>query len=201
MRVILGAILSLAATGVALAADFPPNTYYNAPAPLASSWAGPYVGANVGYQWGSVSNNPTKPSGLAGGLEAGFNWQHGEFLYGLETDVELSGADDTFAPWQFSSPWFGTFRGRAGIAYGNVILFGTAGLAYGDLRADTANLTESHVSLGWAAGGGLEVKFNPQWSAKGEWLYLDLANSSYSLTGTTNGLATNLLRFGVNYHF
>lgn len=203
MKAILGAALSLAMTGAAVAADFPPSNYYTTPAPLsASSWAGPYLGATLGYEWGEVSNNPTRPSGVAGGLEAGFNWQHGNFVYGVETDINLSGADDTFAPWQFSNPWFGSLRGRAGVAFGNVLIFGTAGLAYGSLTADTsANLSESHSSFGWVAGGGAEFGFTPHWSAKAEWLYLDLADRGYSVTGTNNGLNANLLRFGVNYHF
>ena len=198
----LGTPLALTAVATAAsAADLAPN-YYTAPAPLASSWAGPYLGATAGYEWGTVSNNPTRPSGFAGGLEAGFNWQHGNFVYGAETDINLSGADDTFAPWQFSNPWFGTVRGRAGVAVGNVLIFGTAGLAYGSLTADTAaNLSERHTSLGWVAGGGAEVGFTPHWSAKAEWLYLDLADRSYSVTGASNGLTANLVRLGVNYHF
>jgi len=202
MRTILGAILLLALVGVAVAADFPSGNYYTAPAPLsASSWAGPYLGANLGYQWGSVSNNPTRPSGLAGGIEAGYNWQRGAFVFGGETDLELSAADATVAPWEFSSPWLGTLRGRAGVAFGNVLVFGTAGLAYGEIRADIFNLTESHTSIGWTAGGGVEVGFTPHWSAKAEWLYLDLAERGFSVTGVNNGLAANLLRLGVNYHF
>ncbi len=107
-------------------------------------------------------NNPTHPSGVAGGLEAGFNWQHGNFVYGAEADINLSGAEDTFAPWQFSNPWFGTVRGRAGVAINNVLIYGTAGLAYGGLTADTAgNLSESHSSFGWVAGGGAEDRLHP----------------------------------------
>jgi outer membrane immunogenic protein len=203
MRTVLGAALAVAMTGAAFAADFPASPYYTTPAPLSvNSWAGPYLGATLGYEWGDVTNNPTRPSGLAGGIEGGFNWQHGNFVYGAETDINLSGADDTFAPWQFSNPWFGTVRGRAGVAIGNVLLFGTAGLAYGSLTAETVgNLSETHTSLGWVGGAGVEVNFTPHWSAKAEWLYLDLADRSYSVTGTDNGLAANLLRLGVNYHF
>ena len=204
----LGAVLAVAmtaaTTGAARAADFPASPYYTAPAPLtaAYSWIGPYVGATLGYEWGTIDNNPTRPNGVAGGLEAGFNWQHGNFVYGAETDIQLSAADDTFAPWQFSNPWFGTVRGRAGVAIGNVLVFGTAGLAYGSLTANTAgNLSESHTSLGWVAGGGAEVGFTPHWSAKAEWLYLDLADRSFSVTGTNNGLTANLVRLGVNYRF
>jgi outer membrane immunogenic protein len=199
----LGAALSVAMGGLALGADLPASSYYTAPAPLnAYSWIGPYIGANLGYEWGEVSNNPTRPSGLAGGLQAGYNWQFGQFVAGAETDIQASGAEDTFAPWQFSNPWFGTVRGRAGVAIGNTLIFGTAGLSYGGLTVQTpGNLSQTRDSIGWAAGGGLEVGFTPHWSAKAEWLYLDLADRSYSLTSANNGLAANLLRLGLNYHF
>jgi outer membrane immunogenic protein len=203
MRTVLGTALVLAMGGVALAADLPAGNYYTAPAPLgAYSWAGPYLGATVGYEKGQVSNNPTQPSGVAGGIEGGYNWQFGQFVAGAETDIQASSASDTFAPWQFSNPWFGTLRGRAGVAIGNTLLFGTAGVAYGSLDVQTpGNLSESRTGFGWVAGAGLEVGFTPRWSAKAEWLYLDLADHSYSLTGTSNGLTANLLRLGVNYHF
>jgi outer membrane immunogenic protein len=95
MRSILGAAFSLAAAGIAAAADFPANNYYTAPAPLsAGSWVGPYLGANVGYELATVDNNPTKPSGIAGGIEAGYNWQRGQFVFGGEADFQLSGAVD-----------------------------------------------------------------------------------------------------------
>jgi outer membrane immunogenic protein len=202
-RTLLGTAFSLAMASAALAADFPPSTYYTAPASYSAySWAGPYIGGVLGYEWGTVSNNPTRPTGLEGGVEAGFNWQHGNFVYGAETDIDISGASDTLAPWQFSNPWFGTLRGRAGVAVGNVLIFGTAGLSYGELTATTpGNLSESHASFGWVAGAGAEVGFTPHWSAKAEWLYLDLSDRAYSVTGTNNGLAANLLRLGVNYHF
>lgn len=196
MRSILVAAILLAMTGMAAAAD------YYAPSPLGPySWIGPYVGANAGYQSGWVSNSPIQPSGIAGGVEAGYNWQRGQFVFGAETDIELSGADATAAPFQFFSPWFGTVRGRGGVTFGNVLVFGTAGLSYGDLRADSAGLTESHASVGWVAGAGVEVGFSQRWSAKAEWLYLDLADRSFALTGTNNGLTANLLRFGVDYRF
>jgi len=66
--------------------------------------AGPYVGATLGYEWGSIENNPARPNGVAGGFEAGFNWQNGNFIYGGEADISFSAANDTFARWQFSNP-------------------------------------------------------------------------------------------------
>jgi len=206
MKTILGAavvVATLSAATAALAADLPAGPYYTAPAPLsASSWAGPYLGASLGYEWGTVDNNPTRPSGIEGGIQAGYNWQIGQFVAGIETDISVSGASDTFAPWQFSNPWFGTTRGRVGAAFGNVLVYGTAGVAYGSLTATTpGNLSETHTSLGWTAGIGAEVGFMPHWSAKAEWLYLDLADRLFSVTGSNNRLTANLIRLGVNYHF
>src|SRR5712691_4248755 len=75
------------ASGAATAADLPrgPAPYY-APAPAAIyNWGGIYAGANAGYEWGKVTNNKTEPSGFEGGLQAGFNWQNGQFVFGAET--------------------------------------------------------------------------------------------------------------------
>lgn len=187
---------------VAAAAELAPN-YHGKPIPyFAIGWAGPYVGAILGYEWGRVDNNPAHPNGVAGGFEAGYNWQTGNFIFGGETDISFSAANDTFAPWQFSNPWFGTARGRIGIAVNNVLLFGTAGLAYGELTGTSSgNLSESHTSVGWVVGLGAEVSFAQRWSAKAEWLYFDLDDRHFSVTAANNGLAANLMRLGLNYHF
>jgi outer membrane immunogenic protein len=189
-------------TSVAAAAELAPN-YYGGPTPyFAFSWVGPYVGATLGYEWGSIENNPTRPNGVAGGFEAGFNWQNGNFIYGGEADISFSAANDTFAPWQFSNPWFGTARGRVGIAANSVLLFGTAGLAYGELTGTSSgNPSESRASLGWVVGLGAEVSFAQHWSAKAEWLYFNLDDHHFSVTAANNGLAANLIRLGLNYHF
>jgi outer membrane immunogenic protein len=95
---LLTAGAAIALQGSADAADLAPS-YYGAPQRFfALNCAGPYVGATLGYELGSVDNNPTHPSGVAGGLEAGFNWQNGNFVYGGEADINLSVAEDTFAP-------------------------------------------------------------------------------------------------------
>jgi len=166
-------------------------------------WQGPYVGANLGYQWGSVSNFGSEPSGVMGGIQAGYNWQFGQFVLGGETDLQLSDADDRFAGWKFSNPWFGTLRGRAGYAMNNILLYGTAGLAYGTLHAQSLSLgiTESRTTYGWTAGAGMEVALTGNWSARAEYLYVDLNDRSFVLDGTDHGLTSSLLRFGVNYRF
>jgi outer membrane immunogenic protein len=199
----VAALLATIAAGAAAAADIPRPSYYTATAPLSAySWTGPYLGGNLGYEWGTTSNNPTRPSGFAGGVEGGYNIQSGQFVFGGEADLQLSGANDTFAPWKFSNPWFGTLRGRAGYAISNFLIYGTAGFALGELQAQTFGLaSESHTNVGWAAGAGIEAGFAPNWSAKIEYLYVDLASNTYALTGTSNGLTASLFRMGVNYHF
>ena len=168
----------------------------------AYSWAGPYLGANLGYAWGSIDNNPTKPSGFAGGVQGGYNWQQGQWVFGIEGDIQATGAEETFAPWKFSNPWFGTVRGRGGYAFSNIMFFATAGVAFGELRGSTFGFSESHTNAGWTAGVGAEFGFAPNWSAKVEYLYVDLANSTFTtVTGVPNGYRFGILRAGVNYHF
>ncbi len=198
-------VLTLIAAGwimSAQAADLNYGSRYTVNQPLnAYSWAGPYLGGNLGYAWGSIDNNPSKPSGVSGGVQAGYNWQNGPWVFGLEGDIQATGAEETFAPWKFSNPWFGTVRGRAGYALGNILFYGTGGLAFGELRATTFGLSESHTNVGWTLGAGAEMGFAPNWSAKIEYLYVDLSNSNFVITGASNGYRFGLVRAGVNYHF
>jgi outer membrane immunogenic protein len=208
-RLVVGAVtLTAAGLGAApvAAADLPyaPRAAYTVNQPLnAFSWAGPYLGGNLGYEWGSVSNNPTKPSGFQGGVQAGYNWQPGggPWVFGIEGDIQATGADDTFAPWKFSNPWFGTLRGRAGYALNNILFFGTGGLAFGELRGETFGLAESHTTAGWTLGFGSEVGLDSHWSAKIEYLYIDLSDSRFGITGMSNGYRSSVVRAGINYHF
>jgi outer membrane immunogenic protein len=198
----MAAATATAAAGSAVAADLPrsPAPYYSSPVSV-YNWSGFYAGLNLGYEWGHVTNSGIDPSGVAGGGQVGYNWQTGQFVFGAEADIQISGADDTFAPYKFSNPWFGTLRGRAGYAINNMLLFGTFGLAYGSLEAQFGGIDETRTLFGWAGGLGMEVGFTPNWSAKVEYLYMDLGSRAFSLTGVNNGLQASYLRFGLNYHF
>lgn len=194
--------IATAAASSAAAADLPrgPAPYYPPPASI-YNWTGLYAGLNLGYEWGKVTNSSIDPGGVAGGGQIGYNWQIGQFVFGAETDIQISGADDTFAPYKFSNPWFGTLRGRAGFAINNVLLFGSLGLAYGNLKGEFLGIDESKTFVGWAGSLGMEVGFTPNWSAKVEYLYMDLGSRAYTITGVDNGLQASYLRLGVNYHF
>ena len=202
-KTIFAAAAAVLAANAASAADFPRGSYSQRPvASPIYNWSGAYAGLNLGYQWGETTNNPTRPAGIAGGGQIGYNWQNGAFVFGGETDIQISGADDTFAPWKFANPWFGTLRGRAGYAISNVLFYGTGGLAFGELTGQTFGLSESHTTAGWTAGVGAEVGFAPHWSAKIEYLYVDLSSSQFvTVTNASNGYRFGTFRAGVNYHF
>jgi outer membrane immunogenic protein len=178
------------------------QTPYTVNQPLnAFSWAGPYLGANLGYSFGDVSNNITKPAGFSGGVQGGYNWQSGAFVFGAEGDLQFTTADDTFAPYKFSNPWFGTIRGRVGYAMNNVLLYGTGGLAFGELHGENLLRTESHTNPGWTVGAGAEFAFAPKLSAKVEYLYVNLSSSNFAITSTSNSYNFGVIRAGINYHF
>lgn len=205
---IFGAIIAAATcvSASAQAADIygrrPYAQPYTVNQPLANSWIGPYIGGNLGYGWGDVSNNGAKPSGVLGGLQAGYNWQNGAWVAGIEADLQLNSADDTFAPWKFSNPWFGTVRGRVGYAFNSVLLYGTGGLAFGALKAQLpSGLSETNTSAGWTIGAGAEFALNQNWSAKVEYLYIDLSEKNFLTTGMSNGYQFSTVRVGVNYRF
>ncbi len=164
-------------------------------------WTGFYGGANLGFQWGTLSNSGAKPSGLIAGFQSGYNWQFGQWVTGFETDIQLSDANDVFANYKFSNPWFGTVRGRAGFAVNNLLFYGTFGLAYGLGRVDLGGVTQDNMHVGWTTGVGLEAALWSNWSVKAEYLFVDLGSANYSILQTNLGLTSNVARFGLNYHF
>jgi outer membrane immunogenic protein len=122
--------------------------------------------------------------------------------------------------------WFGTVRGRLGVTVTpELLLYGTGGLAYGHVDASAnihlidivsgAPLAEmpasiSKTKVGWTAGAGAEWMFARNWSAKLEYLYVDLGSESAIAVFSPNPalkarydwhLQDNIVRAGVNYHF
>lgn len=232
---VVGAIplTPMAANAADLYRTPPPQPSYAAPAPYIApnTWAGFYAGINGGYAWsgsgtaidysGAVTDlsGRAQPQGGFGGGQIGYNFQSGSIVYGVETDFQggdisdrVSGVSTGRAGYTSNErvDWFGTVRGRLGYAMGNTLIYGTGGLAYGDLHQH-ANLggdvlSNSGTQTGWVAGGGIEYKINPAWSLKGEYQYVDLGTAKLTDAAnavTTNSLDTNFhtVRLGLNYHF
>jgi opacity protein-like surface antigen len=125
-----------------------------------------------------------------------------------------------------SLPWFATFRGRAGVLVDPTwLIYGTAGLAVGEVKyeqqltltlqqirpivlpaisASAPAVFDSQTRVGWTVGAGTEKKFNKNWSAKLEYIYLDFGSQTYLAgTGAATGVrfTDHILRGGVNYAF
>ena len=214
------AVAALVVAQSATAADLSVAPLYKAPPPAmapAYNWSGFYLGINGGGGWGH-SNWDTSSDriGLSGGLvggTAGYNWQLGNAVLGIEGDIDwanLKGTNSsTLCPagCSTSDTWLSTVRGRAGYAFGGVLPYLTGGLALGDIRAATPGFAgASNTSAGWTAGGGIEFGLTGNWSAKAEYLYVDLGR--FNCGASCNGLPTdnvsmhdNVVRAGVNYRF
>lgn len=206
--VLLALSVAAIAAGASRAADLYGGEPYYAPAPFAAAapvvarnWAGPYLGANLGYQFGSTTVFGIEPNGLVGGVQGGYNWQFDQLVVGGEADFQFSGAEETFAQYKFSNPWFGTARARLGYGLNNILFYGTAGVAFGRGQLEYLGTSERHTHAGWTVGAGLEVGLAPNWSARAEYLYVDLSDIDYVLTGMSTGIESNIVRFGLNYRF
>jgi outer membrane immunogenic protein len=175
--------------------------YGYAPAAAAApmSWTGFYIGANAGYGWGTAGSY--SPGGFLGGLQAGYNWQFtgSAFVAGLETDFAWTGMNEG----PYSVSYIGTVRARLGFAFDRFLAYGTAGLAYGAGQYEIAGLSNDQTHTGWTLGVGGEFALDRNWSARAEYLYVDLGSSTYnSLTGPASlGFDGNIIRGGVNYRF
>lgn len=242
-----------------MAADLPsksaPVAYL--PPPPVFTWTGFYLGLNAGYGWnnrdvttagvfaGNIANVAAarRPgsinldsNGFVGGGQAGFNYQTGMFVVGVEADLMysdvkgrasyLSAAGD-LSDFRYELDYLGTVRGRLGVAFDRVLVYGTGGLAWGkahynaDFYSNAAGQPlafqggQSHTRTGYAVGAGVEYAIpmggTSAVTLRGEYLYADLgkrlvnvsavppAGAGAYTTGFQNRM--HLLRAGVNYKF
>lgn len=208
---------ALALTGAATAADLPPR-YPVTRAPVYAplyNWTGLYLGINGGGAWGTSGWDSTGDFDLSGGLigvTAGFNWQYGRWVFGVEGDVDWSNVKgDTFAfcasGCETSNTWLATARGRVGYAFDRFMPYFTGGLALGDIRAHTPSFAgKDETNAGWTVGAGLEFALFGTFTAKAEYLYVDLGefNCGFACGAFANdhvSFTTHILRGGLDYRF
>jgi outer membrane immunogenic protein len=221
-RMMFAGLVALAGTvaGSALAADmtprYPQQPYVKAPLynPV-FSWTGFYLGLNGGGGWGSSRWDRTGEIDLSGGFiggTAGYNWQTGQMVLGIEGDVDWSGMSGTSSAFcsagcSIKNDWLGTVRGRIGYSFDRFLPYFTGGLAAGDIQASTPGFAgATQTNLGWTLGAGMEVAIVGNWSAKAEYLHVDLGsfNCGTACGGFTPdnvSLKEDLVRGGVNYKF
>lgn len=189
-----------------------------------------------------LENNYSLDSSFIGGGTIGYNWQPvgSQWVFGLEgeagylrlrrsvLDINAPlGAANGFDTTRIGD-WYGVIAGRLGFAWDRVLVYGKGGVAFVDKRyeysdtcviapcgAATLGLTNSDTQVTWAAGGGIEWAFAPNWSLKGEYLYLATRqNFSQSAVAGGTGPAAGFVwanshsdpgihtgKFGINYRF
>jgi outer membrane immunogenic protein len=213
----------------AIAADLPSRAAPPPPAPIAApsaartvtvlptfTWSGFYAGVQGGYAFGAGDGQLTettsaatpvissfdrsiKPRGFLGGLHAGYNFQSGGYVYGLEADAEyamvdgsLSSATSTNATTvgRFSAEqdFRGSLRARFGLAYDGILIYVTGGAAAARIEATYAaagRASKNDVLIGWTAGAGVEYALWSNWSVRAEYRYTNFGDQSVSFPGTT----------------
>jgi outer membrane immunogenic protein len=181
-------------------------------------WAGPYIGIQGGGGWGEshwdgapATGNFDLSGGLIGGT-IGYNWQQGPYVFGLEGDLAWSNIRGTTTVncalgCETRNSWLGTVRGRVGYAFDRFLPYFTGGLALGEVEANRPVFGgDSETRAGWTIGGGIEFAVAGPWTAKVEYLYVDLGSFD---CGTRCGafapdnvsFTSSILRGGVNYRF
>jgi outer membrane immunogenic protein len=65
----------------------------------------------------------------------------------------------------------------------------------------STGVSEDRTSAGWAGGLGVEIALARNWTTRAEYLYVDLNDRPFVLTGANHGIESSLLRIGVNYRF
>jgi outer membrane immunogenic protein len=234
-RLAIALVATAAFTQLASAADLPAKAYTKAPVMVADyNWTGWYAGLNAGGAWGksdvvtradgvgtyfagtSVTsiaangNDSVRPNGFTGGVQAGYNWQTGNLVTGLEADFNYFGTKASrsvtvtypcCAPTSYTinqevkTDWLFTARPRLGFTNNNWLWYATAGVAITNLKYNNSftdtfaaaieNGSVSKTKVGWTAGAGAEYALLNSWSVKAEYLYVDFGSVSSTGTLTT----------------
>lgn len=245
MKKLLMAGVAIAALSTsAMAADLPARSAPSAPvyaAPL-FTWTGFYVGVNAGYGFGDSGNDngvfigPTffpsvgrdNSDGFVGGGQIGYNQQVNNFVFGIEADLQYAdlGRDESLG---FIAPpgvyvsgsrgieWFGTVRGRLGVAFDRFLVYATGGLAYGggDDSSSFGFVANGNddVEFGWTLGGGAEYAFTNNLTFRVEGLYVNIDRGNANgfvvspagvvtpVGGSTGEDGFGVVRAGLNWKF
>jgi outer membrane immunogenic protein len=199
------------------------------------TWTGFYVGGSLGYiqqnhtttqLQGYYFNNGDKlPITANGGLfsvNAGYNYQMGSIVLGVETDIGYSttSAKNSYFNGSFTHSSklssLGTVRARLGYAVDRALFYATGGFAYAGIKdsliaaGDNNVLSKGGMRYGWAAGGGIEYAVTNNWTVRAEALYAKF-NSKAGAATNVRGACSNcrygfknsavVARAGVNYKF
>ena len=236
MRKFALAVAALAiGTVTASAADMAARPYVKAPAPIAAvyNWTGFYVGGHVGWgeakqDWFLIQNAVgfgfSKDGVIAGGY-AGYNWQLGSnFVLGAEFEGSWSDLQQGNVPCTIGQAaicrndvnWLGSVRGRAGVAFNQVLFYAAGGWAFADASHDRQFLPlgggpfttgVSDTRDGWVAAVGVEWAFAGNWIGRVQYDHYDFGTKTYLIPALSNfsdtrvSLTVDTVRVGIGYKF
>ena len=188
VAVVAAAMSAMAVSAPAHALDF---DFLPAADPGPTSWAGWIINPDIGFETMSFSGAGgallKDADGYYAGGYVGRDFEWGPLVVGASANIAYSWMDGTGAgtdPFDIETRlnYFGLVRGRAGIGLGRFLLYGTAGLAYGDLEigSGTSGESASQSLTGLAIGGGVEIAWNNSMSLKAEYLTIDFDAATFS---------------------
>ncbi|MDX2158458.1 MAG: outer membrane beta-barrel protein [Hyphomicrobiaceae bacterium] len=218
---LLAGLLGAALVLPAAAADLDPprrsaRSYDEVPyASNIERWTGFYLGGTLGYGWGdgrangSIGAIPFDQSGMVGTLLAGYNWQVGRAVLGVEADIGIGdlGSDEETVLGTFTSRLnsIGSFRGRAGILVSPALLvYGTAGLAWADMDFRIVGApAQAETFLGWQVGLGSELMVSDHVTLRLEYIYTGLPEERVIHSGLIDSYDPSFgaVRAGVTFKF
>ena len=146
-------------------------------------------------------------AGVLGGVVAGVSRQQGGFVFGAEVDLAMTGNDVATTagggPLSVGTTWISTLRGRAGINIENLFVYGTAGIALGDVEVAVPTGSDHSIAAGWVAGAGIEFPIGERFTARAEYLYSDLGSVDGNAGGTAfdTQFDSHQVRAGITYKF
>jgi outer membrane immunogenic protein len=247
-RTLLTTVVLIAALP-ASAADLhrPPPAVPPAPAPIVAAiytWTGFYIGGHIG--WGSAELETTLvdpffpfvagtrfggegADGFLGGVQAGFNWQAGAWVFGVEAqaswaDITREGTITAVGPGgsntlvhSTSIDVLGSLAARLGVAFNNALIYAKGGAAFLDWSSSVAfagpnvpavgSVSFGDTKWGWMVGAGVEWGFITNWSAKIEYNFMNfgLNQESFALGGVSSrfdhDLDVHVVKLGMNHRF
>ena len=199
-------------------------------------WTGFYVGVNAGAGLSQVKTNATSVagqfagavdiagSGFTGAVQAGYNWHlNPNWIAGIEGDFGHLGIARSFEDFDnntifgVKAGWYGTVRARLGYSTGPALLYATGGAAFvnvtnestdRDTNDERIQVSTTTTATGWTLGAGIEARAAQNWTAKAEYLYIDVGSQNLPVAGisvnSSAGQFNNrfhVFRFGLNYRF
>lgn len=192
--------------GNASAADISPSSGLNVPsydAPAPFKWDGAYVGVHGGATTSRV-NPLSGDRALLGGVQAGYNFQAGPAVLGVELEGSyLGNAERTVPGGKVQERYRGAAKAKAGLSLDRTLVYGTAGLTMTDYKGGSGTSVSDGFKQGYLLGVGVEQGFAGGLSAKFEYDYVatDDVKSTTSSGASKTNLKDHVFKAGLNYRF